>query len=184
MSEQQLPRLRPCLTILVLLAELAHLTWEYFHGGVRIHHVLHRSDMPAISNWWGVLLLPALTWFLTGRIQRRIALDSGNEAASKIPASVVAGFVGSLLVGILLSFAFTNDYEATASYLSLGMFLLALLLPVYRAECLLGFVLGMTFTFGALLPTVFGSIIAAVSAVVHLYVRPVVMRLWTRLRRA
>ena len=64
------------------------------------------------------------------------------------------------------------------------MVLLALLLPVYRAECVLGFVLGMTLTFGAVLPTVFGSIIAAVSVVVHLYVRPVLMRLWTWLKRA
>ena len=60
--------------------------------------------------------------------------------------SVVAGFVGALLFGILLSVSFTNDYETIASYLFRGMFLLALLLPVYRAECVLGFVLGMTFT--------------------------------------
>ncbi len=93
--------------------------------------------------------------------------------------SVVAGFVGSLLFAILLSVSFTNDYETIASYLFLGMFLLALLLPVYRAECVLGFVLGMTFVFGAVLPTVIGSIIAALSAAIHLYVRPLLARLWT-----
>jgi hypothetical protein len=184
MSEQQLRRWRPHLTLLVLLAELAHLTWEHFHGGVRIHHVLHRSEMPGISNGWGVLLLPALTWFLTGRIQRRVALHSGGkEAASKIPVSVVAGFVGSLLFGILLSVSFASDHETIASYLGQGLFLLALLLPVYRAECVLGFVLGMTFTFGAVLPTVAGAMIAALSAAIHLYVRPVLVRLWTWLKR-
>ena len=65
----------------------------------------------------------------------------------------------------------------------MGMLLLALMLPVYRAECVLGFVLGMTFTFGAILPTVVASVIAAFSALVHLCVRPVFMGRWNRLRR-
>jgi hypothetical protein len=182
MSEQ--PRWRLYFTALVVLFELAHLAWEHFNGGVRSNHVLDRSDLPAISNGWGALLLPVLTWFLTGRIQRRIALHSGGkEAVSKFPASVVVGFVGSLLFGILLSASFANGYETISSYLFLGMFVLALLLPVYRAECVLGFILGMTFTFGAVLPTVVGSIIAAVSAVIHFFVRPVLVRLWTRLKK-
>lgn len=181
MSEPQLPRLRPYLTGAVTLGEVAHLAWEHFKGGVRIHHILHRADMPAISNWWGLLLLPALTWFLTDRIQRRVALHSGGkEPASRLPVSVVSGLVGSLLFGILLSASFANGYQTLASYLGQGVFLLALLLPVYRAECVLGFVLGMTFTFGAVLPTLFGSMLGAVSAVTHLYVRPVLVRLWAR----
>lgn len=183
MSERRLPRSRLYLTASVMLAELAHLTWEHFNGGVQSHHILNRSDMPAISNWLGILLLPALTWFLTGRIRRRIALRSGaKEAASTLPAGVIAGFVGSLLFGILLSISFTNNLETVASYLFLGMFLLALLLPVYRAECVLGFILGMAFVFGAVIPAVVGSVIAALSAVIHLCVRPGVARLWTRLK--
>ena len=65
----------------------------------------------------------------------------------------------------------------------MGMLLLALLLPVYRPECVLGFVLGMTFTFGAILPTVVASVIAAFSALVQLCVRPVFMGRWNALRR-
>ena len=72
---------------------------------------------------------------------------------------------------------FTRGYETAASALSLRMFVLALLLRVYRAECLLGFALGMTFTFGAVLPAVIGSIIALMSAAVRLGVRPVFVRL-------
>jgi hypothetical protein len=184
MTEQQLPRLRLYLTAVVMLVELAFLLWEHFNGGVRSHHLLNRSDMPAISNWWGVLLLPALTWLLTGRIQRRIALHADRkEAAVKLPGSVVTGFVGSLLFGILLSVAFTNNYETTSAFLFGGLLVLAVLLPAYRAECVLGFVLGMTFTFGAVLPTVIGSVLAALSAVIHLYVRPVLMHFWTWLKR-
>jgi len=184
MSEQHRPQLRLYLTGFVLLAELAHLTWEHFNGGVISHHFLHRSDMPAVSNWWGLLLLPLLTWFLIGRIEKRIALCSGGkEAASRLPAHLVAGFIGSLLFGIMISVSFATHYESIASYLSLGVVLLALLLPVYRAECVLGFVLGMTFTFGAVLPLVFASIIAAGSAIVHFLLRPAVVRLWNLFKR-
>jgi hypothetical protein len=184
MSEKRRPQLRLYLTGFVVLAELAHLMWEHFNGGVISHHIFHRSDMPAISNWWGLLLLPALTWFLMGRIERRIALHSGGkEAASKLPVRVVVGFIGALLFGILLSVAFAGHYESIVSYLFGGMLLLALILPVYRAECVLGFILGMTFTFGAVLPTVAASIIGAGSAVIHLVLRPVVVRLWNAFKR-
>jgi hypothetical protein len=43
---------------------------------------------------------------------------------------------------VLLSVAFTNHYDSVATYLFGAMLVLALLLPVYRAECVLGFVLG------------------------------------------
>jgi hypothetical protein len=184
MIEQERPQLRLYLTGLVLLAELAHLTWEHFNGGVVSHHILHRSELPAISNWCGVLLLPALTWFLTGRIQKRLALDStGKGAATTLPVRVVIGFVGSLLLGILLAVSFANHFESIASYLFQGTLLLAILLPVYRAEYLLGFVLGMAFTFGAVLPAIVGSVIGAVSAVMHLAIRPGLVHLWNSLKR-
>ena len=130
------------------------------------------------------MVLPVLAWFATGRLQKRIALNTGGEdAASKLPLSVVTGFAGALLFGILLSLAFTRGGETIAAYLFQCILLLALLLPVYRAECVLGFVLGMTFTLGAVLPTLIGSVIAALSAVMHFFVYPFFIWLWTWLKR-
>ncbi len=175
MNEKQSRLLRLSVTALVMLAELAHLAWEHFNGGVLSHHILQRADLPAISNWWGTLLLPALTWFLTGRILRRMALDSGGrEATAKWAVRVAAGFVGALLYGLLLALTFTLYYETISFYLFLGMFLAALLIPVYRAEYVLGFILGMTFTFGAVLPTIVASLVAAVSAALHFVVRLII----------
>jgi hypothetical protein len=96
--------------------------------------------------------------------------------APTIPASVLIGFVGALVFGVALSVAFQGGHDDTAGYLFQGMLLLALLLPVFRAECVLGFVLGMTFTFGAVLPTLIGTIIATISAFVFFYVRPLLLR--------
>ncbi len=177
MNEQQRPRWRIYFTVLVLLAEIAHLAWEHFHGGIVSHHFLARRDMPAISNAWGLILLPALVWFLTGRLQKRLAKDAGLSASRPtFPSSVIFAFAAALLFGVLLSTAFMNGYKDLTSYLFFGMLLSAVVLPVYRAECVLGFVLGMTFMFGTVLPTIVGSLIAAASAVLHCWVYPGVVR--------
>lgn len=184
MSEQQHDRLRLCLTGVVALAELAHLTWQHLNGGVVSHHLLRRSDLPAISNWWSLPLLPALTWFLGGRIQRHLALRSAETTAgSALPVRIGGGFGGSLLFGILLSVCFTNQLESTTAYLFQAMLVLAVLLPVYRAESVLGFVLGMSFTFGAVLPAFVSGIISAASALIHLAIRPGLVRAWNALKR-
>ena len=186
MNKAQLPRLRLYFIGLVVLAEAIHISLEHFHGGVQSHHILHSADLPAFSNWWGLVLLPVLVWFLTCRTQRRIAFialaGGGKEAVLKQTLKVVAGFAVSMLFGILLSVSFIRGYEDVASFLLLVMLLLAALLPVYRAECVMGFVLGMTFTFGAVLPIIVGSIIAAASATLHLFVYANLMRLWTWVR--
>jgi hypothetical protein len=56
----------------------------------------------------------------------------------------------------------------------MGILLIALFYPIYRAECLLGFVLGMTFTFGAVLPTGIGSILASIGFLTFNLVEPAV----------
>ncbi|MBK9940628.1 MAG: hypothetical protein IPP13_03275 [Kouleothrix sp.] len=183
MNNQQISRWRISLTGIILLAELGHLLWEYFTGGVRSHHMLNRADLPALSNWWGILLLPALTWFLTGRSHTRMLRASGEHTTNAtLLLSSGVGFGGALLFGIGLSVAFTNNYENAAAFLFFGMFVVGTLLPVYRAECVLGFVVGMTFTFGAVLPFAIGSIIAAISAILHRLIYPVMVRCWKWLR--
>ena len=53
------------------------------------------------------------------------------------------------------------------AYLFLGLIVAALLVPVYRAEYVLGFMLGMTFTFGAVLPSLIACMLATFSRVTH-----------------
>lgn len=164
-------RRRIFLTGAILLAEMVHLAWEHFHGGVQSHHLLHRSDLPAVSNWWGVVVLPCLAWSLIGRIQSRASSSFVVRRMSGLPAGIVAGFVGAMFFGTALAVAFTYGHEGVASYMFLSLFPIALLLPIYREEYILGFVLGMTFTFGAVLPTAFSCIFAAISVLFRLCVR-------------
>ena len=184
MNGRRLVRIRPYLAGVVFLLEGAHLLWQHFHGGVVSHHFLQRADMPAISNWWGLLVLPALTWLLLGLTQQRLGLEPNAPGSGRqSPRSAALGFCGALLLGILLSISFTLGLESVSAFLFFGSMVLGLLLPAYRSECLLGFVLGMAFTFGAVLPTVIGSVIAGLSAVIHLGLRPLVRRAWRAIRR-
>ena len=64
---------RLILAVSAFAAEVLHLGWEYTHGGVPAHHLLNDPGLPAISNWWGLLVVPVLVWYLVGRIQRRAA---------------------------------------------------------------------------------------------------------------
>lgn len=188
MNGQQARRLRIQGTALVLIAEAAHIAWEYFHGGIVSHHLLARADLPAVSNAWGLLLLPLLTWFLMGFALSgivngtRVRVTTGNGGdrvdTSALPRRLTYGFAGSLLFGALLALSFALGYRSMSSLLFQGMLLLALVLRVYRPEYVLGFVLGMTITFGAVLPTVVAAMIAAVSAVAHRLLYPLAARVW------
>lgn len=181
MSGERLRHLRLVGTGLALLAELIHLAWEHSHGGIIRHHILNRANLPAISNGWGILLLPALTWYLLGRINKRGASPVGDRPDA-LPRSVMVGFAGALLFGILLSGGFAFRQTTLTEYLFQGLLLLALILPVYRAECVLGFVLGMTFVFGVMLPTAIASLIAALSLLLHRGVYPLLLRLWVGMK--
>ena len=190
MNEQQAKRIRIYLTVAVLLAEIGHLAWEHFHGGIASHHFLNRADMPAVSNGWGLLLLPAISWLLVGIALRRsiataatITIDAprGKAEAAGMARNVFVGFFAGLLIGASLAVAFSLGYQDVTSILFFGMLLLALVFRVYRAECVLGFVLGMTFTFGAILPALVASVTAVISAVAHRVLYPLARRVWMAL---
>lgn len=176
---------RAGLALLVGLAELSHLAWDDTHGGIPSHHLLNRADLPAVSNAWGALLLPLLAWWLIGRIQQRLARARAHGVGLKRARLEVAlGFSAAALVGITIAVAFSMNVEAVSSAAFLGTLLAALVLPLYRAEFVLGFVLAMAYTFGPVLPIGVAGVIAAISYVSTVLVFGAISRwLLPRLRR-
>lgn len=141
---------------LALLAEACHLGWEALHGGIVTHHLMQSAALPGISNAWGLLVLPALAAWAGGRLPR-------PGAAPRDWLPVALGFALPLLLGAALSLAFQLKLQALTEVIFIGMLLLALLLPAHRPESLLGFVLGMSWTFGAVIPTLVGGVVAGLS---------------------
>jgi hypothetical protein len=171
MTEKEFFRNRIYFTGIASLAIGALLSWNYFHGGVPSHHVLADETLPLISNWWGILVIPLLTLFLTYRIQKRIYRPGNQDTHSQV-RQVIYGFLGALSFGALLAVFFASGNQDMPGYMILGLLPLAFLLPIYRAECLLGFVMVMTYTFGAVLPTGVGSLIVLIGVVIYQLLRP------------
>jgi hypothetical protein len=172
MSERKFFIFRLYFTAAVAVAIWSLLAWDHYHGGVPSHHILANKDLPAFSNGWGALLLPLLTWYLLYRIQKRaFSENAGNSEAPHFLLPALYGFLGALLFGILLSTFFTMGDVDLPGYMLIGLLVLAFFCPIYRAEYLLGFVMGMTFTFGAVLPTGIGLILSFIGLVLYLYIR-------------
>ena len=166
-------------TAIVTLLSWAHLAWDYFHGGIPTHYLLHRKDLPGMSNWWGGIVIPLLTWFLLYRIKKRVYDKDLNEA-SNTSNHVIYGFIGALLLGIILSFFFTIGTDVPG-YMMIGLFIISFLIPIYRAEHLLGFVLGMAYTFGGILPIAIGSILILIFMIDYRVVRAFVIYLISKI---
>lgn len=179
MSATRPGQLRFIGTLLVLAFIVLHLGFEYFQGGIRSHHVLNQADLPEISNLWG-LLLPPLAWFLLGTLERRLAQTQDARAGRKALLSGIA--VLSSSVALMVSFKL--DLSTITGLIFQGLLLAAVFLPFYRAEFFLGVVLGMTFAFGAILPTGVATVLATISAVCQLLLWPMLMWCWRQMRPA
>lgn len=154
----------------ITLAIWALLIWNHYHGGVASHHLLHRKDLPEISDWWSGLLIPLLTFFLTYRIQKRLGLNDKSDFP-KVARNAFYRFLAALSYGVVISLLFYLGYSKITGYLFNLILLIALFFPIYRAECLLGFVLGLTLTFGAFISTIAGIAFIIIGLILYLYVR-------------
>lgn len=169
--------IRILITSIITILIFGWLFWGHFHGGVPSHHILHRKDLPEISNWWSGLLLPVLTWILLGRIEKRLdKQDSLMQQAKNPNIKIIGLFLCGLIFGILIAASFTNDYKLFLDNVLYILLVLSLIFPIYYSEFILGFIFGMTYTFGAILPTIFILIIAALGFLVYRFIRPLILR--------
>lgn len=172
-----LNRLRVIITIIISILIFGLLFWNYFHGGVLSHHILDQKDLPAISNWWSGLFLPVLTWILLGKIKNRIEKQTITDSRYKSKmASVFGRFSIGLAIGIILSVSFIYDYKPFLNNVLYLLLVLSFIVPIFFSEFILGFVLGMTYTFGAILPTVFILLMAALGFVTFKFIRPLIIK--------
>ena len=170
-------KLKYCVIAVTILFVAAHLLWEHLNGGILSHHLMHRSDYPSISNWWGLLILPFLAWLSTVRIEKRVTLQPDDAPVrAKILRVLLIGFFGMLVLSFVQSLSFSVGYENVAIYLSLGLVLLGLFLPIYRAECIFGYVFGSIVFTGAIIPLIGILVIAGISWFSHVCIKPLVFR--------
>lgn len=153
---------RIVITLAVTLLIWGHIAWDYFHGGIPTHYLLHDKDLPGIPNWWGGIVLPIFTYFLLFRIHKRLQVSDGKESLKQIGFRFLAG----LLFAISISVCFMNDIMIV-DYIMGTVFLMAFIFPIYKSEYFLGWVFGASFTFGAIIPIGFGSILCLLFFIIY-----------------
>ena len=169
---------RLLLTALVSILVWAHLAWDYFHEGVPTHYLLHSKEMPGISNWWGGLSLPVVTFGLLWWIDRSL-LKSMEQDTAKSRNTLIIRFVSALVFGILLSVLFTMGSPAPG-YMMLIAIGLSFFLPLYRPEYLLGLILGMSYTFGANIPIMAAFVLLLIFLIAYKLIRSAVLAVVSR----
>ena len=147
------------------LLALLCILWEYYNGGVITHHLLARKDLPGISNWWGLLTLPTLAWISLSLILERQNKNQGTEN------TVIRRFLSAFLFGALASLLWEFKLDEILQYYILLPLPIALFKPVHLPEYLLGFVIGMLFTFGGILPIIIGLVLMLLCFLTYKFVR-------------
>ncbi|HOY13023.1 MAG TPA: hypothetical protein PLY70_07780 [Saprospiraceae bacterium] len=154
---------------------LSILMWDYFHGGVPSHHLLANENLPEISNWWGVITLPLFSYFLLMRMKKRLNNEDQNKNLFLLP------FFFSLLYAITLAVSFSTGNTKISSLLFQSIPLIALFFPIYLSEYLLGFIIGLVYTFGGVLPIIIGGVIAIISYIIYNYLRSFILFISTKI---
>lgn len=178
MTEAHFKKLTYCVILIAVIFEVVHLLWEHLNGGIVSHHLLHRLDYPVISNWWGLLILPFLAWLSMVRIKKRFNFQSDDRSVTrKLLNRALIGFFGMLMLSTLQSASFNIGYENIAIFLSMGLLVVGLFLPIYRAECIFGYVFGSILFTGAIIPLISMLVIASVSLFTALCIKPFILRM-------
>lgn len=131
MNEKQLSQINDYFVGFVTLAIWSLLIWQYLHEGVPSHYLLQNPEFPEMSNWWGALLLPVLSWGLLSRIKKRI-VNSPSEGRTLLTKQVIISLVLSLCYGTMLSLSFLYGYAEISSVMFPGILFFALFFRVYR----------------------------------------------------
>lgn len=146
------------------------LLWEYVNGGVVTHHLMASKDLPGFSNWWGLVTIPLLCFIAVTIIKRQ------QDKETK----VLKRFITAFAFGLLIAVFWELNVEGPLPYMMLFPLLLAFFTPIHKPEVLMGYVLGMLFTFGGVLPILFGSILLIMAFIINTIVRVLMKALTNR----
>lgn len=145
-------KLRIVITALFIIAISGVLLWEYTHGGVVKHYILHSDDMPGMSNWWGLIIIPLFTWIVSSFIR----IDTTNNISTEHRNILIRGLI-LFIIGCTISYIFTIYPESNFPlYITGTLVFISFFTPIHKAEYLLGYVLGTFFVFGTFIPVIAG----------------------------
>ncbi|CAM1359100.1 hypothetical protein [Tenacibaculum xiamenense] len=169
MSTKPILNNKTFIVVCLFLLTLTFILIEYFKGGVITHHLLAREDLPGISNWWGLLTVPVLGLLSVHFIDKRRNKLIKSEAINinYFDSKILRSFLFALLFGSIASLLWEFGQAEILQYYILLPILIAFFKPVHFTEYLLGFVVGMLYTFGGILPILIGTVSLIICFIMH-----------------
>ncbi|KZN29014.1 hypothetical protein N480_09610 [Pseudoalteromonas luteoviolacea S2607] len=167
-------RTRNYLLMVVIVCQITLLIWESLHGGVVTHHFLARENMPGLSNWWGLVILPSLVWVTAYSLEQRGRHLKSGQARTEFNKMASFSFLGMLLISLIQSTIFTLGYSTIAVSILMFLVFIALFLPLYRIEAIVGYILGGAYFTGPMIPFVGVVLFVAVSFFAHFCIKPLI----------
>mgnify|MGYP001149758767 CR=1 FL=1 len=144
---------------LILYSYGGPIAWDYAHEGIPKHYILQRNEMLDIPNWWGATHFHL---FLLPRNAIRLYKPKNKESFKLIGLRLLAG----ALFAIGISVSFMNGIDVTDYIMGL-ISILALVFPLWKSKYLLDWIFGGVFSFGANIPTLFGSILCLIFVLIY-----------------
>lgn len=182
MTQKIFSKITIVFTIFITIAVLIMLIWEYYHGGVSGHHFLKSKDMPFISNWWGLILLPLVTFLSLKRIGKRINFNEEMNNQLFIKNHLLPFLLAVLFAILIVVFSSTGNSEISY-FMFLALFIVALFIPIFKAEYFLGFILGLSYSFGGALPVVIAIVLATIFYLIFNYIKPIFIFIGTKINK-
>jgi hypothetical protein len=152
------------------------LLWDHFHSGVPAHHLLANKELPKISNWWGAISVPLISYLLLNRIKKRVTAVN-DQVSMKLLKKEIYSFLAAILFASVIAVSFTTGNTQISDFLFLSLPVIALFSPIYRPAYLLGFSIGMMYTFGGVLPILIGCIMATICYLLFIAINPLLVRI-------
>lgn len=176
MREKSFRKTGLCILGIISIAVWGLLLWDHFHGGVPNHHLLAKKELPEISNWWGAIVVPLASYFLLSRIKKGVTFENDQISKSSVQ-HLCYPFLIALIYAVSIAIAFSTGNSQISGLLFMGIFMIALFFPIYKASYFLGFMIGLVYTFGGVLPIIIGSFLAITGYFIYHILRPVFLKI-------
>ena len=133
--------------------------WEYINGGVITHHLLADETLPGLSNWWGLITIPLVTFILLSWRDRNRSKEE----------SLIDGlhFFLAIIYGICLCILWNTGNESIMPIVIFLPAVVSIWKPLSTISFYLGLLFGMMHTFGGILPIIAGIIIVMASFIAY-----------------
>ncbi len=137
-----------CVTVLVALLQAAVLCWHYFNPKIVFIGVLDAPYLLDVPSWFSLVVMPIFSLCCLLLMRKRLQSTTVNRG--KATTYALIGFVFSFNYGATLAGSYYWAMELYTVMLIIGIAVIACIVKSYRAECVFGFALSLSFVIGAL----------------------------------